>query len=183
MCAGTINQQLGDFLRQRREGLTPADVGLRRSGRRRTPGLRREEVAERAGISVDWYVRLEQGRDAIPSKATVEALAKALLLQPSDRQHLLKLARGEPARVFKRESVPPELARLVQLLTAPAYLLGARFDMLCWNQAAVEIFRDFSKIPEGKRNTVYQMFAAPELRKSYPNWAAPDPPACGVCAD
>ena len=98
----SVNRQLGDFLRQRRERLTPMQVGLSRTLRRcRTPGLRREEVAELAGISIDWYTRLEQGRESLPSKATAEALAKALLLSATDRSHLLNLATGDPGRIFK----------------------------------------------------------------------------------
>lgn len=166
----SVNRQLGDFLRQRRERLTPRQVGLSTTLRRRTPGLRREEVAELAGISVDWYIRLEQGRESLPSKATVEALARALLLSATDRSHLLNLATGDPGHIFKRESVPAHLAKLIQELSVPAYIIGARFDLLCWNKAASEIFRDFSKVPEDQRNTLYQMFTSPELRKRYPNW-------------
>jgi transcriptional regulator with XRE-family HTH domain len=166
----SIHQQLGDFLRQRRERLAPGKVGLSTSSRRRTPGLRREEVAELADISVDWYARLEQGRESLPSKATVEALARALLLSPMDRSHLLNLAIGDPGRVFKKEAVPTHLANLIHELSLPAYIIGARFDLLCWNKAATEMFRDFSKIPEKERNTLYQMFTSRELRKTYPDW-------------
>jgi transcriptional regulator with XRE-family HTH domain len=166
----SVNRQLGDFLRQRRERLTPREVGIPTRLRRRTPGLRREEVAELAGISIDWYTRLEQGRESLPSKATAEALAQALLLSATDRSHLLKLATGDPGRIFKRESMPAHLVELVQELSVPAYIIGTRFDLLCWNKAASEIFRDFSKVPEDQRNTLYQMFTSAEVRERYPNW-------------
>jgi len=168
----SVNRQLGDFLRQRRERLAPAEAGLPLTRRRRTPGLRREEVAELAGISVDWYVRLEQGRDSFPSRPTAEALSRALRLAPADRLHLLRLATEKPERAFRREEVTPELAQLVRELPTPAYFIGARFDILCWNRAAVRIFGDFGKIPEAERNTLYQIFAAPGIRKTYPNWEA-----------
>jgi len=168
----SVNRQLGDFLRQRRERLAPAEAGLPATRRRRTPGLRREEVAELAGISVDWYVRLEQGRDSFPSRPTAEALSRALRLSPVDRVHLLRLATEKPERAFRREEVPPELARLVRELSTPAYFIGARFDILCWNRAAVRIFGDFAKIPEAERNTLYQIFAGPAVRKTHPHWEA-----------
>jgi transcriptional regulator with XRE-family HTH domain len=132
--------------------------------------LRREEVAELAGISVDWYVRLEQGRESLPSKATVERLAQALQLGAVERAHILRLALGSTGRTFKRETVPAHLAALVQELSMPAYIIGARCDLLCWNLAAVDLFRDFSKVPVAKRNTLLQMFTSPEVRSRYPRW-------------
>jgi transcriptional regulator with XRE-family HTH domain len=166
----SVHQQLGDFLRRRRESLNPRDVGIVASGRRRTPGLRREEVAELAGISVDWYVRLEQGRESLPSKATVEKLAEALHLSATERAHVSRLALGTTGRVFKRETVPAYLATLVEELSTPAYVVGARCDLLCWNTAATELFRDFSKVPIAKRNTLLQMFTSSEVRSRYPKW-------------
>ena len=166
----TANRQIGELLRQRRERLNPADCGLPVTGRRRTPGLRREEVAELSGISVDWYVRLEQGRDSLPSRATVDALAKALRLSPADRAHLVSLALGPPRRQFEKETVPPHLVRMVADMNASAYIIGARFDLLCWNQHAAALFRDYSKIPAAERNSLYQMFAAPEMKDRYPEW-------------
>jgi transcriptional regulator with XRE-family HTH domain len=171
MKSSRLNQQLGDFLRKRREKLKPKDVGLPSGNRRRTPGLRREEVAELAGISTDWYVRLEQGRDTLPSPGTVNALAKALSLTPNERSHLHNLAAGHVNGQFGHERVPPFLAALVHDMPLPAYIIGARFDLLCWNRAAVETFRDFSLIPENERNTLYQMFLCREVRETYPNWA------------
>jgi transcriptional regulator with XRE-family HTH domain len=164
------NRQIGELLRQRRERLNPADCGLPVTARRRTPGLRREEVAELSGISVDWYVRLEQGRDSLPSRATVDALAKALRLSSEDHAHLVSLALGPPRRRFEKEVVPPHLIRMVADMNAPAYIIGARFDLLCWNRHAVTLFRDYSKIPAAQRNSLYQMFTAPEMKDRYPEW-------------
>ena len=103
--------QLGDFLRSRRERLTPKAVGLPLGRRRRTPGLRREEVAELAGIGVDWYIRLEQGRSVSPSVTTVDALARALRLSKVEHAHLRALTRGGGHRPFVRESPPDAIRR------------------------------------------------------------------------
>jgi transcriptional regulator with XRE-family HTH domain len=165
-----INRQLGDFLRERRLRLTPQSLGLPGGGRRRTPGLRREEVAALAGISSDWYVRLEQGRHSPPSQATVDALARVMRLTAVDRAHLIKLAFRQGGQVFRRERVPKVVEAVIHRLSSPAYIIGARMDMLCWNQAAVATFRDYSKIPVGERNTLFQMFTNPALREFFPDW-------------
>jgi len=167
---GEGNRQLGEFLRHRREQLDPRKCGVGSVSRRRTPGLRREEVAELSGISVDWYVRLEQGRNSLPSRATVDALSKALRLSSVDRAHLLSLALRRQRRVFAKEMVPPNLVGIVEGLKTAAYVIGARFDILCWNRKAVRLFRDYSRIPEAQRNTLYQMFTAPEMKERYPDW-------------
>lgn len=164
--------QLGDFLRQHREAVKPRQAWIEKGRRRRTPGLRREEVAQLAGISVDWYVRLEQGREALPSAATVDALTEVLELNPAEHSHLLKLARGMPSRSFAREAVPERLQRLMDGLSLPAYILGTRGDILTWNGGAVELFGDFSLIPEDKRNILIQMFTPSEFRRRYINWEA-----------
>jgi transcriptional regulator with XRE-family HTH domain len=165
-----VHQQLGELLRQRRENSNPRNFGITVSDRRRTPGLRREEVAELAGISVDWYVRLEQGRESLPSRATVDKLAEALQFSAVEHAHILRLTLGSTGRVFKRETVPGHFAGLVEGLSTPAYVVGARRDLLCWNKAATKLFRDFSKIPVEKRNTLFQMFTSPEVRSRYPRW-------------
>src|SRR6201996_7790275 len=103
--------ELGDFLRSRREKLSPKSVGLPSGQRRRTAGLRREEVAQLAGIGVDWYIRLEQGRTVSPSVATVDALARALRLSKTEHAHLRDLARDSDRRPFIREVVTPPILR------------------------------------------------------------------------
>jgi transcriptional regulator with XRE-family HTH domain len=164
--------ELGDFLRSRRERLTPAALGLPDIRRRRTPGLRREEVAELAGIGVDWYVRLEQGRSVRPSLATIDALAQALRLDPAERTHLRALARSPRHQAFVRETVSDPVRRLVESLNQPAYVTGRRRDVLAWNAAASDILTDFAQAPEGDRNVLIWMLTNPEARARFgPGWA------------
>src|SRR5260363_294432 len=125
--------ELGDFLRSRRQKLTPKLNGAQAGRRRRTPGLRREEVAELAGIGVDWYIRLEQGRAVKPSSATIDALARALRLNRTEHAHLKALASNPLRKPFVREQVPAGLRELVQSLNQPAYISGRRWDVLAWN--------------------------------------------------
>jgi transcriptional regulator with XRE-family HTH domain len=151
-----MRSELGDFLRSRRERLSPATVGLPGGRRRRTAGLRREEVAQLAGIGVDWYVRLEQGRTVSPSVTTVDALARALRLSKVEHAHLKALTRNAERRAFVRETVPPTLQRMVENLNSPAYITGRRWDVLAWNAAADEIYA-FSRLAEDERNTLISM--------------------------
>jgi transcriptional regulator with XRE-family HTH domain len=164
--------EFGDFLRSRREKLTPKAVGLPIAGRRRrTAGLRREEVAELAGIGVDWYIRLEQGRTVSPSVTTIDALARALRLTKAEHGHLRALARDADRRAFARESVPEPLRRLVENLNQPAYITGRRWDILVWNRPAEEIFA-FSRLHEEDRNSLISMLTNPNSRRLFAaNWA------------
>ncbi len=163
--------EFGDFLRSRREKLSPKAVGLPAGQRRRTAGLRREEVAQLAGIGVDWYIRLEQGRTVSPSVTTVDALARALRLSKTEHAHLKDLARDGERRPFTREVVPPAIRRLVESLPHPAYITGRRWDVLAWNQAAEEIFA-FGRLPEEDRNTLLLVLTNKKTRKSYgAGWA------------
>lgn len=171
--ASDRRRQLGDFLRSRREGLDPELYGRDDGRRRRTSGLRREEVAERAGIGVDWYIRIEQGRDVNPSQATLDALAVALDLTETEHRHLKLLARPANHDQFTRERVPDGLSGMVAALDQPAYVVGRRFDVLAWNAAAVDLFTDFSLIDERDRNIVTIMFTDPEARRVFgPSWSA-----------
>ena len=151
--ANSRQSELGDFLRSRRQKLTPKAVGLPAGRRRRTPGLRREEVAELAGIGVDWYIRLEQGRTVSPSAATIDALARALRLSKAEHRHLRELTQNADRRPFVRETVPPAIRRTVEQLNLPAYVTGRRWDVLAWNEAADEIFA-FSRLAEADRNSL-----------------------------
>ncbi|WP_322040679.1 helix-turn-helix transcriptional regulator [Burkholderia diffusa] len=167
----TTRTPFGDFLRSRRKRLRPEAVGLRDGQRRRTPGLRREEVAELAGIGVDWYVRLEQGRDVSPSDATLDALARALRLDKAEVAHLRALARRDAPRAFVREDVPPTIARLVARLDLPAYVTGRRWDILTWNTAAADLL-GFDRLAEADRNILIYMFVEPEARRLFAgSWA------------
>ena len=158
--------ELGNFLRSRRERLTPQAVGLATGRRRRTAGLRREEVAELAGIGVDWYIRLEQGRAVKPSSATIAALARALRLNRTEHAHLKALASNPLRKPFVREQVPAGLRELVQSLNQPAYISGRRWDVLAWNAAADEIF-GFSQLADDERNTLLLMLCVPGVRRLF----------------
>lgn len=158
----TKSTALGDFLRARREHLRPEELGLPKL-RRRTPGLRREEVAALAGIGVDWYIRLEQGRSITPSLATIDAIAGALRLSEVDRVHLRNLARGDHQRPFVRERVPPPIERAVAAMRSPAYVTGRRWDVLTFNKAADRVL-GFSRLPPAERNTLLLMMLSPATR-------------------
>ena len=163
--------ELGDFLRSRRQQLRPEAVGLPATRRRRTPGLRREEVAELAGIGIDWYVRLEQGRDVNPSLTTIDALARALRLGKSEHNHLRALARHGDQRAFAKEVVPDAIRHLVESLPNPAYITGRRWDVLAWNKAAEQIFA-FSRAAEEDRNTLISVLTKPASRRLFgASWA------------
>jgi len=165
------NRELGDFLRARRVRTTPAAVGLPEGRRRRTPGLRREEVADLAGIGVDWYVRLEQGRTVSPSAATVDALARALRLNKSEHVHLRELGRGTERPAFVRETIPDTLQRMVDTLSSPAYFTGRRWDVLAWNRAADDLL-GFGRLPEEDRNILVLVLTKPSTRKLFgESWA------------
>ncbi|MGJ4995989.1 helix-turn-helix transcriptional regulator [Bradyrhizobium sp. HKCCYLS3077] len=158
--------ELGNFLRSRREKLAPEALGLAAGRRRRTAGLRREEVAELAGIGVDWYIRLEQGRAVKPSSTTIDALARALRLTKAEHAHLKALARETARKPFVREQVPDRLRELVQSLNQPAYISGRRWDVLAWNDAADEIF-GFSQLADADRNTLLLMLCTPRVRRLF----------------
>jgi transcriptional regulator with XRE-family HTH domain len=159
--------ELADFLRDRRARVTPESVGLPDTGRRRTPGLRREEVAQLAGVGLSWYTWLEQGRDIKPSAQVLDALARVLRLGTAERAHLFHLARVElplPGGDYPREA-PPELATIVDgLLPNPAYLIGPRTDVLAWNRAAAAMLGEPIAAPDGRRNLLWWLFAAGEAR-------------------
>ena len=166
------NRQLGTFLRSRRAKLQPGDVGLSAGRIRRTPGLLREEVAQLACISTEWYVRLEQGRTVSPSAATIDALAGALRLNETERRHLRSLARGVEREPFVRETVPDALRRVVETLPSPAYVTGQRWDVLAWNAAASDLLTDFGLSAVGERNMLLFIFTDREARRLFgAGWA------------
>lgn len=162
--------ELADFLRRRRERLNPRDVGLPVVGRRRTPGLRREEVAQLVGMSTDYYVRLEQRRGPQPSAQVLAALARALRLTEDERDHLFVLA-GHPAPTGARagDHVRPGLLTLLdQLEHAPAQILTDLGDLLAQNELARLLFGGMCSVAEGERNVVWRWFTDPEVRTLYP---------------
>ncbi len=164
--------ELADFLRKRRASLKPEDVGLPNGGRRRTPGLRREEVAHLAGVGTTWYTWLEQGRDVRASLDVLEAVCRALRLTPAERTHLILLGRGEePPPCRTDERVSPTVRRLIENLGLnPAYVLGRRWDYLAWNNAATALFGDLGSVPKAARNHVWMHFMDASRREMFPDW-------------
>jgi len=168
-------RELADFLRQLRARIGPQEAGLPTPmGRRRTPGLRREELAALAGISVDWYIRLEQGRAERPSPSVLDALARALRLTADERAHLYALARAErpPLDHASAEAADPSLQRVLRALPeeVPAYVLGRRWDVLTWNRGACELLVDFDALPAAARNLIELTFLDEALRDRYVDW-------------
>ncbi|SNT17411.1 Helix-turn-helix domain-containing protein [Actinomadura meyerae] len=160
MLEGMDRQEMAAFLRSRRARIQPADVGLPGGPRRRTPGLRREEVAQLAGMSVDYYIRLEQGRGPHPSRQILGALARALRLTDAERAHLFSLA-GEAPELPSGPSqdVPPGIVHLLERLDdTPAYVLNARQDILAWNPLAAALMTDFAAMEPRDRNVVRWLF-------------------------
>jgi transcriptional regulator with XRE-family HTH domain len=156
--------ELATFLRSRRERLRPSEVGLPDGGRRRTPGLRRQEVAQLAGMSIDYYIRLEQGRGPRPSRQVLSAIARALMLTVDEREYLFRVA-GEnaPPVVGPSSEVPEGIRQLLDaLLENPAYVLNAKYDVLAWNRLAVHFIGDLATVPSGDRNIIRWLFRQPE---------------------
>ncbi|TDD70109.1 XRE family transcriptional regulator [Actinomadura darangshiensis] len=160
-------KEMAAFLRARRARIQPADVGLPGGPRRRTPGLRREEIAQLAGMSVDYYIRLEQGRGPHPSRQILGALARALRLTDDERGHLYNLA-GEPPDPpdGPSQDVPPGILHLLERLDdTPAYVLNARQDILAWNPLAAAVMTDFMAMVPRDRNVVRWLFTGPAIER------------------
>ncbi len=163
---------LGMFLRDRRARIDPVSLGFR-SSRRRTPGLRREEVAHRAHISSAWYMCLEQGRGGAPSVDVLNRLAEALLLTEAEREHLFIIGLGRaPEHQYKRpESIEPRLQRVLDQLTpAPAFIKTATWDVVAWNRAATVLMPNLGSLSAKERNTLRLLFLDPEAKKLYYDW-------------
>ena len=158
---------LGTYLRDRRARLNPADFGF--SGRRRTPGLRREEVAQRANLSVTWYTWLEQGRGGVPSASVLERLARALALTSAEREHLFLLAQHRPPEVRRQaEAVTPHLQRVLSALEpSPAFVKTPTWDVLAWNRAAAAVLTDYGALEPEERNILRLVFG---LRARASGW-------------
>ena len=162
---------LAAFLKDRRTRLDPGAFGF--SGRRRTPGLRREEVAQRANISPTWYTWLEQGRGGAPSADVLNRIASGLMLTEPEREHLFMLGLGRPPEVRYKstEGITPRLQRLLDTLDAsPAFVKTATWDVVAWNAAAAVVLTDYGKLPEGQRNLLRQIFSSPSLRAKQHDW-------------
>jgi transcriptional regulator with XRE-family HTH domain len=165
-------RELGAFLRNRRERLRPEQVGLPPSRRRRTPGLRREEVAQLAGVGVTWYTWLEQARRINASPQVLDAIARTLQFDSHEHAHLFTLA-GLPTTTIANECdrVPPEVHTLVaQLEPYPAAVLNARWDLLAFNRVNASFFPHLASIPVEERNCLWLAFTDPEWRSGLVDW-------------
>ena len=163
---------LGAYLRDRREKLDPASLGFELT-RRRTPGLRREEVAQRAHVSATWYTWLEQGRGGAPSADVLDRLARALMLTEVEREHLFLIALGRPPEVRYRavEGVTPRLQRVLDALpVSPALIKTSMWDIVAWNRAAEAVLGDYGTLEPHQRNVLRMMFCEPRVRERQLDW-------------
>jgi transcriptional regulator with XRE-family HTH domain len=164
--------RLGSYLKDRRTKLDPGAFGLP-SGRRRTPGLRREEVAQRANISPTWYTWLEQGRGGAPSADVLDRIARALMLTDVEREHLFLVALGRPPEVRYRaaDGVTPRLQRVLDALDpSPAVIRTAIWDVVAWNRAATVMLMDYGSMPPEQRNILRYFFLDPRSRAAQYDW-------------
>jgi transcriptional regulator with XRE-family HTH domain len=163
---------LGAYLKDRRAKLDPTAFGLP-SERRRTPGLRREEVAQRANISPAWYTWLEQGRGGPPSADVLDRIAQALMLTDVEREHLFLLGLGRPPEVQyrKNDGVTPRLQRVLDALEpSPALIRTAIWDVVAWNRAATAMLTDYGALPPEQRNVLRNIFLDPRVRAAQHDW-------------
>jgi transcriptional regulator with XRE-family HTH domain len=163
---------LGSYLRDRRAKLDPVALGFPLT-RRRTPGLRREEVAQRANVSATWYTWLEQGRGGAPSADVLDRIARALMLTDIEREHLFLIGLGRPPEVHYQaaEGVTPRLQRVLDSLElSPAIVKTSTWDIVAWNRAAAAVLADYAKLPPGQRNILRLIFCDADVRAAQPDW-------------
>lgn len=165
-------RELADFLKTRRARLSAAEVGFYTNSRRRTPGLRREELAELADVGVTWYTWLEQAREINVSALVLEKIAAALKLTPAEKRHLFLLAKQSLAEnIQQEETVGFALRHLLDdLETSPAYITGRLWRIIAWNRAAAAIFGDFGELPINERNLLRFAFANDKVRELFVGW-------------
>ncbi len=168
-------RELGDFLRKRRENIDPVNVGLGRGARRRTPGLRREEVAVLAGMSPTWYAYLEQARIASPSPKSLSILANLFNLSDYERNYLSKLTHPswEAASATDSEHANRQVWQQLaeSLAPLPAFVCSRFGDVLSWNHAVTGWYTDFGRLPQDRRNLLAWLFTDPEAQERFPDWA------------
>ncbi|GHH31236.1 helix-turn-helix transcriptional regulator [Streptomyces rubradiris] len=172
----TGRRTLGAFVRSRRERLSPEDVGISDFSRRRTPGLRREEVASLSGVSLSWYTWLEQGRDIKVSRQVLASLARALRLSAPEIRHLYRLSNELPPDLGEVRGCPGRNEQLQALLDAlqpnPAMLLDHHWDVVAWNRAEAALFTDFGALPAERRNMLWVIFGWRPARSLMTDWEA-----------
>ena len=168
----TGNSLLGTYLRDRRARLDPTAFGIS-AARRRTPGLRREEVAQRANVSATWYTWLEQGRGGAPSADVLDRIARALALTAVEREHLFLLAQGRPPEVRDKapEGITPRLQRVLDSLElSPAYVKTPTWNIVAWNRAATAVLTDYGTLAPEQRNVLRLVFCDHRVRAAMPDW-------------
>ncbi len=165
-------RELGEFLRSRRHQVDPRDTGLPPGGARRTPGLRREEVALLSGVSSTWYTWLEQGRDIHPSRQVVDALARTLRMSPAEHGYVLRLTgHAGPAPADPAQEVPGHVQRLLDALgPSPAYALTADWTIAAWNRAYERLYPGVARVPAAGRNLLELVFTDPAVRSLLADW-------------
>jgi len=164
-------KRLGAYLRARRAKVDPLALDLP-SHRRRTPGLRREEVAQRAHVSITWYTWLEQGRGGAPSADVLDRISRALMLTDAEREHVFWLGLGRPPEVKYQspETISPRLQRVLEALeVSPAYVKTSTWDLIAWNRSAAAIF-GYDDLPPGQRNILRRIFCDPRVREANHDW-------------
>jgi transcriptional regulator with XRE-family HTH domain len=169
--SSTNGNQLGTYLKDRRIKLDPVALGFPMS-RRRTPGLRREEVAQRANVSATWYTWLEQGRGGSPSAEVLNRIAQALMLTDVEREHLFLLGRGHPpeVRYHAQEGVSPRIQRLLDAMEfIPAFVRTVTWDLVAWNRAAAAML-GMEALPPERRNILRRIFLDPQARAAQADW-------------
>ena len=174
MASVDTTNPLGRFLRDRRARMDPVALGYG-GGRRRTPGLRREEVAHRANISPTWYTWLEQGRGGAPSADVLNRLAAGLMLTDPEREHLFVLGLGRPPepRYTRTDDVTPRLQRVLDAFAiSPAIIKTATWDVVAWNRAAAAVLTDYGRLPREERNILRLIFADPRAKSMQQDWQA-----------
>jgi transcriptional regulator with XRE-family HTH domain len=166
------NAALGAFLRALRSRITPGSVGISSIGQRRVPGLRREEVAQLAGVGLAWYTWLEQGRDVNVSSDVLERIYAALALSPAEREHLFALAHNRPPPNvgFDDGEISESSATLLGRMADAAYISNTRWDVLAWNDAAALLFPDLATEQGGQPNMIRFLFTSPTLRALHVDW-------------
>jgi transcriptional regulator with XRE-family HTH domain len=170
--AASKENLLGTYLKGRRAKLDPASFGLPLI-RRRTPGLRREEIAQRANVSATWYTWLEQGRGGAPSADVLDRIARAMMLTDVEREHLFLLGLGRPpeARYQAPQGVTPRLQRVLDALElSPAFVKTSTWDVVAWNRAATVVLTDYGSLEAAQRNILRLIFRNSHVRAAQPNW-------------